>query len=107
MTAAHLQRLEEEATNSAPRRVSQTGGIAAEQLRSVIERLERLHDDKAGIASDIKDLFAEAKGTGLDIPTLKKILKLRAMDAAERDEADHLLDTYCVALGMRPQLELF
>ncbi|HEX3747626.1 MAG TPA: DUF2312 domain-containing protein [Bryobacteraceae bacterium] len=81
-----------------------TGGIAADQLRSVIERLERLHEEKAGIASDIKDLFAEAKGNGLDVPTLRKILKLRAMDAAERDEAEHLLHTYCVALGLQPDL---
>jgi uncharacterized protein (UPF0335 family) len=90
--------------HAAPGRVPKTGGIAADQLRSVIERLERLQEEKQGIADDIKDLFTEAKGNGLDVPTIKKIIKLRAMDAAERDEAEHMLDTYKRALGMQPDL---
>jgi len=80
---------------------ARAGGIAADQLRTIVERIERMESEKAEIASDIKDIYAEAKGNGLDVPTLKKILKLRAMDAAERDEAQHLLDTYCAALGMQ------
>ena len=81
------------------------GGIAADQLRSIIERIEKLEEEKAGIASDIKDVFAEAKGNGYDPKTLRKILQLRKQDAAERDEAEHLLDVYKRALGMLPELD--
>jgi uncharacterized protein (UPF0335 family) len=88
--------------STAPRRAS--SGIAADQLRSIVERIERMEEEKAGNASDIKDIFAEAKGNGYDVKTLRKVIKLRAMDASERDEAEHLLHTYCVALGMQPDL---
>ena len=81
-----------------------TGGIAADQLRSIIQRIEKLEEEKADIASDIKDIFAEAKGNGYDVKTLRKVIALRKLDAAERDEADHLLHTYCVALGMQTDL---
>jgi uncharacterized protein (UPF0335 family) len=80
------------------------GGIAAEQLRSIVERIERLEEEKAGLASDIADIYAESKGNGYDVKTLRKIIALRKLDAAERDEAEHLLRTYCVALGMQPDL---
>ncbi len=56
-------------------------------------------------SSAIKDIFAEAKSNGVDVPTMKKVLKLRAVDAAERDEANHLLDAYCVALGYSHELQ--
>jgi len=82
-----------------------TGGVAKDQLKSIIERIERLEEEKAGIASDIKDIFAEAKGNGYDVKTLRKVISLRKQDAAERDEAEHLLDTYLRALGMAPELE--
>lgn len=90
---------------SAPPRVS--GGVAADQLRSIIERIEKLEEEKAGIASDIKDIFAEAKGDGYDVKTLRKVISLRKQDAAERDEAEYLLDSYLVSLGMKPQMDLF
>lgn len=80
------------------------GGVGAEQLRSVIERIERLEEEKAGIAADIKDVFAEARGNGYDVPAIRKILKLRKMDASEREEAETVLDTYLRALGMQPDL---
>lgn len=80
------------------------GGVAADQLRSIIERVERLEEEKAGIAADIRDVFAEAKGNGFDVPTIRKILKLRSMDAQEREEQETILDTYLVALGMQPDL---
>lgn len=79
--------------------------IAADQLKSIIERIEKLEDEKAAIASDVKDVFAEAKGNGYHVPTLKHIIKLRKKDAAERDEEEHLLDTYMSALGMLPLFE--
>ena len=78
-----------------------TGGIAAEQLKSIIARIERLEEEKAGIASDIKDIYAESKSNGYDVKTLRRVIALRKQDAAERDEAAHMLDTYCRALGMQ------
>ncbi len=85
--------------------MAKVGGIAVEQLRSIIERIERLEEEKSGIASDIKDIFAEAKGNGYDVKTLRKVISLRKQDAAERDEQEHLLDTYKRALGMAPDIE--
>jgi uncharacterized protein (UPF0335 family) len=85
--------------------MAKTGGIAADQLKSIIERIERLEEEKAGIASDIKDIFAEAKGNGYDVKTLRKVISLRKQDAAQRDEEEHLLDTYKRALGMAPEME--
>jgi uncharacterized protein (UPF0335 family) len=82
-----------------------SGGIAAEQLKSIIERIERLEEEKAALGSDIKDVFAEAKGNGYDVKTLRKIISLRKQEPSERDEAEHLLDTYLRALGMAPDAE--
>lgn len=84
---------------------TKVGGIAVEQLKSIIERIERLEEEKAGIASDIKDVFAEAKGNGYDVKTLRKVITLRKQDVAEREEAEYLLDTYKRALGMAPELD--
>jgi uncharacterized protein (UPF0335 family) len=80
---------------------------SATQLRSIIERVERLEDEKAGLAADIRDIFAEAKGNGYDVPAIRKIIKLRKQDASEREEAETILDTYLIALGMRTQGDLF
>ena len=85
--------------------MAKIGGIAGEQLKSIIERIERLEEEKASIASDIKDVFAEAKGNGYDIKTLRTVIRLRKQDAAEREEAEYLLDTYKRALGMVPDFE--
>jgi len=85
--------------------MAKTGGIAADQLKSIIERIERLEEEKSGIASDIKDIFAEAKGNGYDVKTLRKVISLRKLDASEREEAEFLLDTYKRALGMAPDME--
>ncbi len=74
------------------------GGIAADRLRSLIERIERLEEEKKAIASDIRDIYAEAKGAGFDTKIMKTIIKLRKMNAADRDEQDMLLDTYRRAL---------
>ena len=76
------------------------GGITAEQLRSYIERIERLEEEKAGIAADIRDVFAEAKGNGFDVKTMRQVLRLRKLDKDERDEQETLLDLYLHALGM-------
>lgn len=85
--------------------MAKVGGIAADQLKSIIERIERLEEEKAGIASDIKDVFAEAKGNGYDVKTLRTIIRLRKKDAAEREEEESILETYMRALGMAPDYD--
>ncbi|MEP9372833.1 DUF2312 domain-containing protein [Mesorhizobium sp. KR1-2] len=74
--------------------------VAAGQLRAFIERIERLEEEKQTIADDIKDVFAEAKGTGFDTKALRTIIRLRKKDAAERQEEEAILDLYMAALGM-------
>lgn len=74
--------------------------IAADQLRLLIERIERLEEEKKGIADDIRDVYAESKSTGFDTKTMRAIVRLRKMEKHDRDTADALLDTYRVALGM-------
>ena len=76
------------------------GGVAGEQLRSIIERIERLEEEKQSIADDIKDVYAEAKGNGFDTKVLRQVVKLRKMDANERAEMDSILDVYMHSLGM-------
>ncbi len=74
--------------------------VAAAQLRAIVERVERLHEERSTIADDIKEVYGEAKGNGFDVPTIKTIVKLRSMDQAEREEAESILDLYKAALGM-------
>ena len=74
--------------------------VAAEQLRLFIERIERLEEEKKGIADDIKDVYAESKSNGYDTKTMRKIVALRRMEAHVRQEADALLATYRNALGL-------
>ena len=76
------------------------GGIAVARLRSLIERIERLEEEKAGIASDIRDVYAEAKSAGFDAKAMRACLKLRKMNAADRDEQEILLETYRKALDI-------
>lgn len=74
--------------------------VAAGQLRAFIERVERLEEEKKTISDDIKDVFAEMKGTGFDTKAVRTIIRLRKQDQAEREEAEALLDLYMAALGM-------
>ena len=74
--------------------------IGADQLRLLIERIERLEEEKRGIADDIKDVYGEAKATGFDTKTMRAIVRLRRMEKHARDEAEALLDTYKAALGL-------
>lgn len=80
--------------------MSDVGGIAVDRLRSLIERIERLEEEKAGIAGDIRDIFAEAKSAGFDIKTMRTVIKLRKKNASERDEEEYLLETYRRALDL-------
>lgn len=81
------------------------GGIAGEQLKQYIERIERLEQEKAELAADVRDVYAEAKANGFDPKIMRQVVKLRKMDNHERDEQDMLLDTYKAALGMIPDFE--
>jgi uncharacterized protein (UPF0335 family) len=74
--------------------------VAAGQLKAFIERIERLEEDKQAIADDIKDVFAELKGTGFDTKAVRQIVRLRKKDQAERQEEEAILDLYKAALGM-------
>lgn len=74
--------------------------IAAGQLRAFIERIERLEEEKQTIGDDIKEVYAEAKGTGFDTKAIRTIIRLRKLDAAERQEAEAILDLYMSTLGM-------
>jgi uncharacterized protein (UPF0335 family) len=76
------------------------GGIAADRLRSFIERIERLEEEKKGILDDIKDIYAEAKGTGFDTKIMRQIIRIRKMEANDRQEMEALLDLYKSALGI-------
>ena len=75
--------------------------VAAGQLRSLIERIERLEEEKKTISDDIKDVYAEAKGTGFDTKAVRSIIRMRKKDQAERQEEEAILDLYKAALGMQ------
>ena len=79
------------------------GGVAGERLKSFIERIERLEEEKRALAADIKEVYSEAKGAGFDVKTIREIVKIRRMDEDDLDEREALLDTYKRALGMMPQ----
>lgn len=70
------------------------------QLQSIIDRIEKLEDDRSLLAADIKEIFTEAKSNGYDVKIIRKVLALRKKDAAQRDEEQALIDTYMSALGM-------
>ncbi len=80
--------------------MNDTGGIAASQLHSIVQRIERLEEEKKALADDIRDVYAEAKANGFDTKALRQIIKLRKQDTAERQEQEAILATYMVALGM-------
>lgn len=77
-----------------------TGGIAVDRLRTFIERIERLEEEKKGIQDDIKDIYAEAKGTGFDTKVMRQIIRIRRMEKEDRQEMDALLELYRAALGI-------
>ena len=75
--------------------------IAADRLRSFIERVERLEEDKAAVMNDTKEVYDEAKGDGYDVETLRQVVRIRKMDRADRQEQEAMLDLYLAALGER------
>ena len=79
----------------------EVGGIAGDRLRSFIDRIERLEEEKKAIAEDIKEVYAEAKALGFDTKIIRKIISLRKMEDHERNEQEELIEVYKQAIGMR------
>jgi uncharacterized protein (UPF0335 family) len=79
---------------------STTGNIAADRLKSIVDRIERLEEERKALASDIKDIYAEAKSSGFDIKVLRQLIRMRKQEPAEIEEQETLLDVYRRALGM-------
>ena len=77
-----------------------TENISAQQLQLLIERIENLEEEKRGTSDDIKEVYAEAKATGFDVKTMRQLVRLRRMEAAARQEAEALLETYKSAIGL-------
>ncbi len=80
--------------------MTEVGGIAADRLRSFIERIERLEEEKAALAADIKEIYSEAKGTGFDVKVIRMVVRLMIMDKSDRQEQDAVLDLYKRALDI-------
>ncbi len=80
--------------------MAEVGGIAVDRLRSFIERVERLEEEKAALAGDIREVYAEAKATGFDVRTIRQVVRLRKLDRDARHEQEHLLDLYKRAVGL-------
>jgi len=76
------------------------GGVAGDRLRSFIERIERLEEERRALGEDIKEVYSEAKSAGFDLPTMRAVIRIRKLDQDDRDEKQALLDTYMNALGM-------
>jgi uncharacterized protein (UPF0335 family) len=96
------ERMDSADTGGDKPRQGDVGGVAAEQLRSIVERIERLEEEKKALAEDIKDVYAEAKGNGFDVKILRKIISRRKRDQADIDEEETILELYLRALGMLP-----
>jgi uncharacterized protein (UPF0335 family) len=82
------------------KKMTEVGGIASDRLRSLIERIERLEEEKKALSEDIRDIYAEAKSAGFDVKIMRTIIKLRKMNASDREEQQYLLDTYRKALDL-------
>jgi len=76
------------------------GGVAVDRLRSFVERIERLEEEKQALAADIREVYGEAKGAGFDVKVLRQIIRLRKMDASDRSEMEEILSVYRRALGL-------
>ena len=77
-----------------------TGGVAADRLRSIVDRIERLEEERKALGGDIRDIYAEAKSAGFDVKVLRQLITVRRKEAAEVEEQETLLDLYRRALGM-------
>ena len=82
--------------------MANVGGVAGERLQSFVERIERLEAEKAALAADIREVYSEAKAVGFDPKTMRRVISLRKLESADREEQEALLETYMAALGMAP-----
>ncbi len=80
--------------------MADVGGIGAERLKSFVERIERLEEEKAALAADLREVYVEAKGNGFDTKVMRQVIRLRKMDVGDRQEQEALLDLYKRALGL-------
>lgn len=78
----------------------EVGGVSGQRLKSFVERVERLEEEKSAIAEDIKEVYGEAKATGFDVKIIRRVIKLRKMELDKRREEDELLELYKAAIGM-------
>ena len=85
--------------------MADVAGVAGDRLKSFIERIERLEEEKRALAEDIKEVYAEAKGTGFDTKIMRQLIRLRKLDKDDLDEQETLLDVYKRAIGMLPSFE--
>jgi len=83
-----------------PDNAVRAGGIAADRLRSIVDRIERLEEERKALSGDIKDIYAEAKSAGFDVKVLRQLIRIRKQEPAEVEEQETLLDVYRRALGM-------
>jgi uncharacterized protein (UPF0335 family) len=88
------------ATATAVKEEGHATSFAKDQLKSIIERIERLEEEKKTISDDIRDVYAESKGNGFDVKALRTVIRLRKQDPNERQEQETILETYMQALGM-------
>ena len=100
MALDNTDNLDDDPLDERKNKEAQVGGIAADRLRSLIERIERLEEERKALGSDIKDIFAEAKSAGFDVKVLRQIIRIRKQEPAEVEEQESLLDVYRRALGM-------
>ena len=80
--------------------MADVGGIASERLRTIIERIERLEEEKAALAEDIREIFSEAKAASFDVKIVRQVIRLRKLDSSDRQEQEAILDLYKRALDM-------
>lgn len=78
----------------------ETGGIAADRLRTIVDRIERLEEERKALGNDIKDIYSEAKSAGFDVKVLRQLIRIRKQEPAEVEELETMLDVYRRALGM-------
>jgi uncharacterized protein (UPF0335 family) len=92
--------IERDALGKEPVFQTKTGGIAADRLRSIVERIKRLEEERKELGSDIKDIYAEAKSAGLDVKALRAVIGIRKRDSADVEEHELLVNLYRATLGM-------
>jgi len=92
--------LDDDPLDEAKEAAAQVGGVAADRLRSLIERIERLEEERKALGSDIKDIYSEAKSAGFDVKVIRQIIRIRKQEPADVEEQETLLDVYRRALGM-------